>query len=692
MLFRFRDLLVSLLVTVSLGTVAGVAWTSHHSATVVVEDLSGRVLDQATGRVQERVEALLDEATRLGDDWALRLEGRPLDSAALDALEQEFVRDLLVHPRFTYVSLSTAGGDYSGARRVSASQIELRRQRRMPDGQVSRVDRYLEEGRWSAPVTGVDDYDPRLRPFWGVAERAGEAAWTPVYLFVNKPWGEFPGVTRAVPIYDDQHALTGVLTVDFDLVDLSHFLGQIAPFDEGLTVLLDREGQLVAHPDPSVLVGERDGSSALLPLDEVPDPLARALATAVHGGTPREGDAALSLLGEPFVAAWAPVDGDGIGWTIATTLPERVLMSPVRRSSRQAGWIALLSSTLAILAGVFVARRLSLSLGQVVRDARQVARYHLDPSPPSSSVIQEVVALNRSVEEMKAGLRSFRKFVPADLVRETLADGQEAVLGGEPRELTIYFSDIVGFATLSEPLPPDELVALLGEYLKLSTDEITAWDGTVDKFIGDAVMAFWGAPRLLEDHALRACRAALANQTLLAALRERLERQGLPPLRARIGLHTGEVLVGNIGSPTRMNYTVIGDAVNLASRVEGLNKRYGTEILITEATWRLVQDQVEVRPLERVAVKGRREGVLVLELLGERGEVDEERLEIAALHLRGLEHYHRGDWELAAQRFEAILERVPSDRPAAVLLSACRRLALEPPDEPWEGVVRMTTK
>src|SRR6185437_1039257 len=182
-----------------------------------------------------------------------------------------------------------------------------------------------------------------------------------------------------------------------------------------------------------------------------------------------------------------------------------------------------------------------------------------------------------------SGLRSFGAYVPRDLVRAVLASGERAELGGKTKELTIFFSDLAGFTTLSETLAPEALVELLGGYFDEMTRVIQSHGGTIDKFIGDAIMAFWNAPGDEPDHAARACQAALDCQAKLDAMRRADAR--LAGLQARIGLATGSVLVGNIGASDRMNYTVMGDTVNLASRLEGLNKAYGTPIMIAETTF-----------------------------------------------------------------------------------------------------------
>jgi adenylate cyclase len=293
---------------------------------------------------------------------------------------------------------------------------------------------------------------------------------------------------------------------------------------------------------------------------------------------------------------------------------------------------------------------------------------------------------------MKTSLRSFRKYVPADLVALLMASGQEAELGGERRSLTIYFSDIANFTSISESMDPEKLVDHLGEYLQVLSDQILATGGTVDKYIGDAIMAIWGAPLERPDHALAACTAALRNQQALSELCARWTKEGKPPLQARIGIHTGEAVVGNIGSSNRMNYTVIGDTVNLASRLEGLNKFYGTQILISEATYEHAKAGIVARPLDWVAVKGKQGAVLVYELLGLKGETLPAHDEMAETFAQALQAYHCRDWTEARRGFEAVLERWPEDAPAREMKRRCTVYLEEPPGADWDGVHRMEGK
>jgi adenylate cyclase len=264
-------------------------------------------------------------------------------------------------------------------------------------------------------------------------------------------------------------------------------------------------------------------------------------------------------------------------------------------------------------------------------------------------------------------------------------------LGGEKRELTVLFSDIRGFTTMSEQLDPEALVELLNEYFGRMTDVIFSQDGTLDKYIGDAIMAVWGAPVPQSDHALRACRAALGMVSGLAQLVAEWQRRGLPELDIGIGINTGPMVVGNMGSARRLSYTVIGDNVNLGSRLEGLNKMYGSHVIASEATLQAARGALVARELDLVRVKGKRLPVRIYEILG---TIDERERWGGLLHgfNTGLAAYREQRWDDAMFAFAAVLEKHPDDGPAQLYIERCRDMLAAPPEPDWDGVTIMETK
>jgi adenylate cyclase len=287
---------------------------------------------------------------------------------------------------------------------------------------------------------------------------------------------------------------------------------------------------------------------------------------------------------------------------------------------------------------------------------------------------------------------AFAHYLSPEIVRRIAESPEALTLGGERREATFYFSDIEGFTTLSETLEPDKLARLMNRYLGAMTETILASGGTLDKYIGDAVMAFWGAPLPRADHALTACRVALENQRKLAALREEFAREGLPAVRNRIGLNSGPASIGNMGSPLRFSYTALGDAVNLASRLEGANKAYGSYILVSESTREGAGDAVEVRELDFVKVKGKNLPIKVYELLGLTGETDDALLRKARRFEEGLALYRSRRFDEAEGVFRGVEAEFGADHASEVYAKRCRNAKASPPPPDWDGSQALTEK
>jgi adenylate cyclase len=352
------------------------------------------------------------------------------------------------------------------------------------------------------------------------------------------------------------------------------------------------------------------------------------------------------------------------------------------------GFVALIAALVAILA----TRTLAKPLVAVTQNARLLGDFRFDEMRPVSSQLTEISTLSSAIRQMSASLASFKKYIPTEVVRTLFAQGIEAELGGERRELTIFFMDLVNFTGISEEIG-DDLIPFLGEYLSEMSDVVNYGGGTIDKFIGDAVMAFWGAPITNEQHALAACRAALACQARLRTLREAGATPNAEKLRARIGLNTGRVLVGNVGSRERLNYTVIGDPVNVASRLESLNKRYGSEILIGEDTYAAVKDQVAARRLDRVAVYGKAMGIEVYELLALADQAEPVLLDWVATYERGIDALRARAWHDAQMLFAQVIEmRGGTDPPSRLMLERAQALQTSPAPDNWDGLLVLAEK
>jgi len=288
--------------------------------------------------------------------------------------------------------------------------------------------------------------------------------------------------------------------------------------------------------------------------------------------------------------------------------------------------------------------------------------------------------------------KAFQFYLTKSVVDEMLKDGTKLQLGGERRICTVLFSDIRGFTTISERLSPEELVSLLNSYLTPMTNLVFKYDGTLDKYMGDAIMAIFGAPVAYKDHATRCCYTALEMMAELHNLQAMWREKGLPEIDIGIGMNTGPMSVGNMGSEIRFDYTVMGDNVNLGSRLEGINKQYGTNIIISEFTLAAAKDDIHVRELDSVRVKGKREPVRIFELLG-KGKPSEEAAKLIEVFEHGIQSYKRQEWEQAINLFNNVRgELKPNDFASTMYIKRCETMRENPPGEGWDGVYTMTTK
>ncbi len=288
---------------------------------------------------------------------------------------------------------------------------------------------------------------------------------------------------------------------------------------------------------------------------------------------------------------------------------------------------------------------------------------------------------------------AFDKYMSAEVVEEIMRNPEAIKLGGEKKEISIFFSDIAGFTTISEKMPPEDLVALLNRYLSAMTTIIkNTHRGNVNKYLGDGIMALFGAPLDDPKHATFACYAALDCQAELVRLREIWKQEGLPEIGARIGINSGPCLVGNMGSEERMEYTVTGDSVNLASRLEGASKFYDTLILIGQRTAELAKTDIEVREIDLLRVKGKQEPVVVYELLARKGQLDAHKRQVVEVYLEGLAAYKTRNFSTACARFSEAVHLDPSDGPSRVYLDRSANYRQTPPPSDWDGVYELTSK
>src|SRR5262245_40412634 len=375
---------------------------------------------------------------------------------------------------------------------------------------------------------------------------------------------------------------------------------------------------------------------------------------------------------------------------------------------RSVFWLTIAATTSTVLLGLAVAalvtNRLSRPVQSLASAMRDVQGGNLNIQLPVSST-DEVGRLTDSfnffVQELRSKERmkqTFGKYIDPRILEHVLAQpGAEALAGGR-REMTILFADLVGFTSLSERLTPMVMVTLLNRHFGLQALAVQEHKGIVDKFVGDSIVAFWGPPFVkAEEHATLACHAAQAQLLALDTLRRELPeitglRRDAPHIDLCIGICTGEVVVGNIGSENTRSYTVVGDTVNVAARLERANRVFGTKILINESTTQAIRSQFETREIDTISVKGKTETTRIFELMSAAGQLSEELLRLRERYDAARRSYFEQDWDKAEKGFEECLQIRPTDGPSHVLLERIQLLRRNPPGNDWNGVWHLREK
>ncbi|NET54764.1 MAG: HAMP domain-containing protein [Symploca sp. SIO2E6] len=372
----------------------------------------------------------------------------------------------------------------------------------------------------------------------------------------------------------------------------------------------------------------------------------------------------------------------------------------VQRLSRVVATFAtafgLLSASVVTAGLVKPVRRLTQST-QVIRQGNLDAQVEVTTRDEIGSLAR---SFNTMVDELRLKKKledTFGKYVDPRVVKSLMAQSEGAHTEGERQVMTVFFSDIDGFSAITDTLTPDELVEVTNQYLTLMSAPISDYSGVIDKFIRTMVMGFWGPPFTGEtNHAQLACCAALEQIARLGKLCQLMaEAAGKTvqvPIKLHIGIATGSLVVGNMGSAAAKSYTVMGDTVNTASRLKGVSKQYGTQVILAEETYQMAAEAVEVREVDLIQVVGKQEPVRVYELLGRKGEISENAIALRDSFEEGLKAYRQQDWEEAQQCFEKCLHINGTDGPADLYLQRVQTLRESPPAPDWDGVWRLTKK
>jgi adenylate cyclase len=637
--------------------------------------------DAATKRPDEAKEAMLHLALpgltlnpQISSIYAGYANGNFLQIMSVADAEKPFIARL-GGPAVTRFVVREIGADEDGARIESW--------------------RFLQgDGRQiGPPLSGAATYDPRDRDWYrdAMADKSNFVR-TPPYIFAAS---SEVGMTVA------RAFAGGAVGVDVTLDRLNAFVRSVRPSETHRFVTFDNHDRLMFHFNPERMFARAasDGAETvrLATMADLPDPVIQEAYLMFKRSGPFR-LARFAIAGTEYLATVnSNVGRDGSAFYELYAAPASDFQGSLAGTAQRSVLIALLLLVLMLPAIIYLAGSLSKPLGRLSREAELIRSFQLNEPIEMKSRVREIHTLIASMAGMKGTIREVSKFVPKALVKDILDSGGVVRVGGEMRRVSIMFTDVKDFTPMAQAIPAEELMVNLSTYFEELASLIIGENGTVDKFIGDAIFAFWNAPLPVARHEHAACLTALKCRAASERLNARWAKASLPPWHTRFGVHVGDAVLGNVGSSDRIDYTAIGDTVNIASRLEGLNKFYGTGILASGEIATICADQFLFRRLDRGLPKGSGEPLEVFELLA---VVDGPKELCATAATRKFardwntfcEMYAGHEWRRALETLEVFAREYPNDVVAAIYRDRVEGFLHRPPPRDWDGITRFDTK
>jgi adenylate cyclase len=673
------------IVLVTVATAVSLLSLDYAASRESLASFTGVLLDPLATLVGEKTDSFLGPVERAAQLSGELVESSGAGPADFDKIEESWYSLLLTHPDLFYVQYGDLDGNFQLLTRRSDKSLATQRILRNGDSfELTWRERHAGERQVSSIRREAGTYDPRVRPWYQGAIGSDGIFWTPVYIHAAE---RRPVITAARRVRAGGRVV-GVTSVTIALDQLSRFVGQLRIAQGGRAFIADRQGHLIAGSEGAPVRSDGDkvrlpsiaeaGGAELVALTQLPD-----WQRALFGMT---STVRFRVSGRGYLGVIRPLHLHGeADWIVAAVIPEHDFLAPVERGLRRTVVASALITLLFVGLGLLLARAVGAALARVVVETEAVQRLHFEGVMPHSR-FREIEQIFRTYDRLKAGLRAFEKYVPIRLVRMLLEGEAVPSLGGRVGTVTVFFSDVRDFTAMAEQMKPEEVAELLGEYFQCLSDVISELGGTVDKFIGDGIMAFWNAPRADADHAVHAVLAALRCRAAVSALPQ------ADKLFTRFGVHTSDVMIGNFGARDRFAYTLLGDGVNLAARLEGANKEYGTQVLISEATAARARGEILCRQIDRVAVKGKSLATNLYEPVCRLAQASPDEQALVGGYEAALSLYFAGEFARAAALFVALGQRFPADGPTATMLRRCQRLAERPPASPWRAVHELVGK
>ncbi|MGD9884099.1 MAG: adenylate/guanylate cyclase domain-containing protein [Reyranella sp.] len=683
----FSITILALMALILAPLAAALLWLGWRSVSFV-ERLSGdqrvTVLEQAIERfVSNGLRGVVSVGQTLAETPVFRIDRGP---EADDERRRQLAASLTHHPLVgaAYVAFRDGRFLYVGRRETYWDVPRLPFEDQKPDAvQVLTIEGSGSERRetwWYQEPDGSrtkkrvqpTDYDPLSRRWYIDTMRAGKAVLTPPYRFVQS---DRFGISVGVPLAEDE----GVIGFDFTLHALSQLLTAYKITENAVIMVGNSLSNVVVQSQPCAA-----GVQGCLPGDaQAREVLQRTIRETIEED--RRIDRVIDIDGNAYrLIAHRMAPGFGQQFVVAAAVPRMELFAASRSLIERAAIAAAITVALAVVAALVASWLVSRSIARIAAKTERIRNLDFSDRLPVRSHITEVARLSDSVERMRQGLEVFGRYVSKHLVQQVMRSPESSGVGGVRREVTVMFTDIESFSLLSETMEPEILTGRLSRYFDVLGTAISANRGMIDKYIGDSIMAFWNAPEPDPDHVANACRAALQAAAASNRLCERWAARGRATFRTRFGLHTGRAVVGNVGASERINYTLVGPVANQASRLEGLNKVYGTEILASGEVVQLTADRFLWRHIDRIVAAGTTEAHDIYEPLGEEGDAVRHSGFLAQWRCSHAA-YDAGRFEEALAGFRAISAMRPDDGPSRVFIDRCTAFLRDGMPPGWDG-------
>ncbi|MCD6459812.1 hypothetical protein J7L67_03995 [bacterium] len=555
---------------------------------------------------------------------------------------------------------------------------------------------YVMEKQW----TEKKQFDPRAQPWYiCFTNNTGkqdtplkeQVYWTNPYTFFTT---QSPGITVSTVIKTPD-GTRYVLALDILLTDITTMTSEIKVTQHGDAFIMSEEGSLIGLPKHYANCSAEDRKNLFFssPLNSPFKPIKNSYNAWLKNKSKQKSSFFFKCNNENWIGGIYPFQlNNDRKFLISIVFPEKDFLYELTRQTYIVICAALISMIVAILLVHKTTIHYSQDLEKIVSQSERIKNLDLSRKTAVSSNLKEIRQLADVQEKMRVALESFSKYVPVNVVRELLDQGKAAKIGGKIDYLTILFTDIRGFTSIAESITPKQLTDQLAEYFEVVLNILKPQHATVDKFIGDAIVAFWGAPTSIKNHEFHAVKAVIKAHHGIGQLNRKWTKQGKPAFPTTFGLAAGQVIVGNIGASSRLNYTVLGDIVNTANRIENINRFYGTEMLASQEIKKATQKNFLWRKIDTVQLVGKTSITDIFEIVGPHKDMTDAMIEKTLNYEKALNFYKQKKFTSALKLLEKIIRQYHDDTPSIRLKNLCETFKEYPPSSLWNGITKFSHK